>query len=56
MPASHIVTTVADIAEVVGSTPTQSIFINLVIIYGIELSSILTIVGQYCQQCPWQIR
>ena len=32
-------------AEVVGSTPTQSIFINLVE-YGIDLRLILTIVGQ----------
>jgi hypothetical protein len=32
------------VAEVVGSTPTQSIFINLVE-YGIDLRLILTIVG-----------
>jgi hypothetical protein len=30
----------------VGSTPTRSLFIHLVD-YGIELNSILTIVGQY---------
>jgi hypothetical protein len=37
-------------AEVVGSNPTRSIFINLVN-YGIVLSSLLTIVGQIPQQC-----
>jgi hypothetical protein len=36
-------------AEVVGSTPTRSTFINLVK-YGIVLSLILTIVGQIQQQ------
>jgi hypothetical protein len=38
------------IAEVVGSTPTRSTFINL-LEYGIVLNSILTIVGQIQQQC-----
>jgi len=37
-----------NIAEVVGSNPPRSIFINLVR-YGIELSLILTIVGQVFQ-------
>jgi hypothetical protein len=37
-------------AEVVGSNPTRSIFINLVK-YGIELNSILTNVGQILWQC-----
>ena len=43
------------VAEVVGSNPTQSIFISLVN-YGTILSSISIIVGQIQQQCHEQSR
>jgi hypothetical protein len=43
------------IAEVVGSNPTRSTFINLVN-YGIELSSFLVVVGQNPHEPSYYIR